>query len=184
MINTIVKILDVSKNSYFNYKKQKRPIIQLLEKYFSENELEEFLEFKKIEKFELIKNISSEEIKNLLKAKNNDFNQNIFYTKLFFLESVHKEFLSTYLFFCHKNDFDFSYKIFQENPPSNLKQIFQSIKNVFKLKAGGGYIINSIDIQKFDIFLSEILTTEELNYINMNKLKIAKKLYSQLTTSK
>lgn len=52
MIETIVKILGVSKNSYWNYKNQQRPIIFLLEKYFTKEDLEEFLETGKISKFE------------------------------------------------------------------------------------------------------------------------------------
>lgn len=55
MIDLISKILDVHRNSYFNYKKQGRPIINLLEKYFSKAELEEFLSTGKINKFESIK---------------------------------------------------------------------------------------------------------------------------------
>ncbi len=52
MIETIVKVLGVSKNSYWNYKNQQRPIIFLLEKYFTKEDLEEFLETGKISKFE------------------------------------------------------------------------------------------------------------------------------------
>lgn len=52
MIETIVKILGVSKNSYWNYKNQERPIIFLLEKYFKKEELEEFLETGKISRLE------------------------------------------------------------------------------------------------------------------------------------
>lgn len=54
MIDTIVKILDVSKNSYWNWKNQNRPIITLLEKYFSKDDLKEFLDTGKISKLEEI----------------------------------------------------------------------------------------------------------------------------------
>jgi hypothetical protein len=54
MIETIVKILGVSKNSYWNYKNQNRPIILLLEKYFSKEDLQEFLDTSKISKFEQV----------------------------------------------------------------------------------------------------------------------------------
>lgn len=43
MIDAIIKMLGVSKNSYWNYKKQSRPIISFLEKYFTAKELEEFM---------------------------------------------------------------------------------------------------------------------------------------------
>lgn len=52
MIETIVKVLGVSKNSYWNYKNQNRPIISLLEKYFSKNDLTEFLETGQVTKYD------------------------------------------------------------------------------------------------------------------------------------
>ncbi len=41
-----------SANTYYNWKKEKRPIISLLEKYFTQTDLEEFLEYGTIEKLE------------------------------------------------------------------------------------------------------------------------------------
>jgi len=52
MINAITTLLGVSKNSYWNYKKQDRPIIAFLEKYFSKEEIEEFLETGSMQKLE------------------------------------------------------------------------------------------------------------------------------------
>lgn len=52
MRHLICKLLDISERSYYTFKKQKRPIILLLEKYFKKEDLQEFLETKKIEKFE------------------------------------------------------------------------------------------------------------------------------------
>lgn len=45
-------ILGCSVSGYYKWKKEKRPIIKLLEKYFNKEELEEFLESGKIEKLE------------------------------------------------------------------------------------------------------------------------------------
>jgi len=52
MITAITTLLGVSKNSYWNYKKQERPIIAFLEKYFSKEEIEEFLETGYMQKLE------------------------------------------------------------------------------------------------------------------------------------
>jgi len=52
VIGEIVNILDVSKNTYWNWKKQNRPIIALLEKYFSKDDLIEFLNTGKISRLE------------------------------------------------------------------------------------------------------------------------------------
>lgn len=58
MLKAIAKILDVTLKSVYNYQKENRPIISFLEKYFTKEELEEFLNTGKIEKLELIKGIS------------------------------------------------------------------------------------------------------------------------------
>ncbi len=78
MINQIVKILGVSKNSYWNYKKQNRPIVDLLEKYFTEEDLDEFLKTGEIKKLELLKS-KTEQIENLKSAI---LNQAIYSSKI------------------------------------------------------------------------------------------------------
>jgi len=52
VITAIIKLLGVSKNSYWNYKKQDRPIITFLEKYFTEEEIVEFLDTGSMQKLE------------------------------------------------------------------------------------------------------------------------------------
>ena len=63
MINTISKILGIHRNSYFNWKKQERPIISLLEKYFTKEDLEEFLNTNEISKMKYLNHY--EEILNI-----------------------------------------------------------------------------------------------------------------------
>jgi hypothetical protein len=46
------RLLDVSRNTYYVHKRENRPIVALLEKYFSKEELEEFLETGKIARLE------------------------------------------------------------------------------------------------------------------------------------
>ena len=52
-----MEFLDISVNTFYLWKKQKRPIINFLSKYFDDSEIEEFLTTGKLEKLELIKNI-------------------------------------------------------------------------------------------------------------------------------
>ena len=52
---TMAKIFDTAEGTYYKWKKENRPIINLLDKYFSVNELNEFLNEKKISRFELHK---------------------------------------------------------------------------------------------------------------------------------
>jgi len=52
MIYQISKILDVTRQSYHRWKKEGRPIIQLLEKYFTKEDLQEFLDSGSITRLE------------------------------------------------------------------------------------------------------------------------------------
>ncbi len=73
MINTICEIMMISRSAYFKFKKENRPIIFLLEKYFSKEDLDEFLKTKSIRKYDLIKNLSNEEISNIEESKESLF---------------------------------------------------------------------------------------------------------------
>ncbi|MDD2384564.1 MAG: hypothetical protein PHN18_10280 [Sulfurospirillaceae bacterium] len=52
MVTQIVKLCMFSRNSYYVWKREARPIISLLEKYFTREDLQEFLEYGTIEKLE------------------------------------------------------------------------------------------------------------------------------------
>jgi len=52
MINEITELMGFSRNTYFNWKKENRKIILLLEKYFDEQMLKEYISTNKINKFE------------------------------------------------------------------------------------------------------------------------------------
>lgn len=54
MQKTIAKLFDVHQNTVSNWKKENKPGLNLIFKYFSKQELEEFLETGKIEKFDYI----------------------------------------------------------------------------------------------------------------------------------
>lgn len=61
MRKIITKLLGwKSENTYYDWKKQNRPIIVFLEKYFSEEDLKEFLATGKISKLENVQQSSSE----------------------------------------------------------------------------------------------------------------------------
>lgn len=62
-------ILGCSVSGFYKWKKQNRRIIDLLENYFSLQDLNEFINTGKISKFELIKDIDLEELEYLFKNK-------------------------------------------------------------------------------------------------------------------
>lgn len=64
------KLLNVSRNTYYVHKREDRPIISLLEKYFTEDDLKEFLETGRISRFESTTNYTNQI--DLLKNLNTD----------------------------------------------------------------------------------------------------------------
>ena len=74
MIQKILNILDISKPSYYVWKRQGRPIFNLLEFYFSKDDLQEFLDTGKIAKQELIRNYDFKDLEQKLNEQN--LNQN------------------------------------------------------------------------------------------------------------
>lgn len=65
----ICKILAIANKTYYNWKKEERPIMSLLAKYFTTEDLEEFLKTSSIQfldETEMLKNISSYKLKVLV----------------------------------------------------------------------------------------------------------------------
>lgn len=60
-----------TRQTWSKWKNEKRPIVNLIERYFSNDELQEFLETNQIKKFELIKELSESEVKELIKLRKN-----------------------------------------------------------------------------------------------------------------
>ncbi len=54
MEELLVKLFGWSRTTYFSWKKEKRPIIDLVHKYLDEESIQEFLDTGKISKFELL----------------------------------------------------------------------------------------------------------------------------------
>ncbi|MDN5086889.1 hypothetical protein O8C74_07385 [Aliarcobacter butzleri] len=68
---TMAKLFSTAEGTYYKWKKENRPIINLLAKYFTKEELEEFLTTGEISKQELTKNLSVNEIQELIKDGHN-----------------------------------------------------------------------------------------------------------------
>lgn len=63
-------LLGISEKNFYRWKEE-RKIFKLLEKYFTDEDIKDFLENNKIEKLDLIKDISFDELKKLINLKNN-----------------------------------------------------------------------------------------------------------------
>ena len=81
MKKQICELLDISDVSYYRWK-QDRLIISFLEKYFTEAEITEYIQTKKIKKLELIKDYSSLELDDKLNGSKETTNISNINTKL------------------------------------------------------------------------------------------------------
>jgi hypothetical protein len=90
------KLLDCTLSSYYNWDKQNRPIINLLEKYFEQRDIEEFLENGKINKFE-----QKQTFDNFLKSLKKQYFDFISskFVKFHFAHEIQAEFYFQYLYF-------------------------------------------------------------------------------------
>lgn len=63
------KILDCSVSGFYKWKKQNRLIIKLLEKYFTQKDLEEFIDTGSVTKLEALEGLSIEDVQFVLDNK-------------------------------------------------------------------------------------------------------------------
>lgn len=152
------ELFGFSSQTYFNWKKEidKRPIILLIEKYFSKEELEIFLKTNKIEKLELIKNYTFEELENKLCNPYNEeyMIKNLKFKFLMFNREASLLILRNILNDLEKNDLIGLIRNYQ----SNLIKL--EIKKIKKIKK------NTI------FFIDKLLTDEEVKLLIKYKNEI------------
>ncbi|KLE04230.1 hypothetical protein O8C74_07370 [Aliarcobacter butzleri] len=151
------KLFGYSTQTYFNWKKEmdKRPILLLIEKYFSKEELETFLRTNKIEKLELIKNYSLEELGDKL---NNQYNEDYMIKNLTFKFLMFNREVSLLLL---RNILkEIEQPILEKNDLLKLIQNHQS--NLIKLEVKKNTIF----------FIDKLLTDDEVKLLLKYKNKI------------
>lgn len=95
MIEIICQILGIARRTYFHWQKSdgKASGIKLFNKYFTKEELEEFIETGSIKKQEMVKNISVEELELFNNFKKKLLNCNMKDDKLDEQYNINKEYL-------------------------------------------------------------------------------------------
>jgi hypothetical protein len=88
------KLLGSSIPTYYNWKRENRKIIKLLEKYFSKEDLEEFLETDKISELDNLKNLD-----NMLITEYTNFINPIVYKSKHIILTVDKDYRAIYSYF-------------------------------------------------------------------------------------
>ena len=97
MISTLSDLLGNSHKTISNWKKEKRPIINLLYKYFTKEELKEFLETGKIDKFDKLNFLYDKVITINQKLYIESFTSNFSYLKLSSAHDVFKDLYFSFL---------------------------------------------------------------------------------------
>jgi hypothetical protein len=97
MISTLSDLLGNSHKTISNWKKEKRPIINLLYKYFLKEELKEFLETGEIKKFEKLNFLYNEVIGKNQKLYIESFTTNFRYLKLSSAHAIFEDFYFSFL---------------------------------------------------------------------------------------
>lgn len=134
---TMANLFSASEGAYYKWKRENRPIIQLIDRYFSKDDIQEFLETGKIRKLEVIKGFEINELEKLLFTRDNQEEQLVdFVSHNINLEKINR-FASLKDFFAVdiKGFLYFFQKINEENPDlkiENAKKIaLYKIQNDF-----------------------------------------------------
>ncbi len=147
------EILDISTRSYSNFSKQKRLIIHLLEKYFTKEDLQEFIEFSKINKFENNNSIQEyfiETNKNkYIQSFNFSYFKSIDIRERYFILDFYFYFLSN---FFNESNFDKAlseYRFKSEKIKFKRDNIKVNISNIKDLQKDENNQLNKIIVEYF-----------------------------------
>ena len=100
MINekNVLKLMHYSRNTYYVWKREKRPIIELIDRYFTDSEIEEFLQTGKIINFEATNYIKN----NFMTINKNKYIQS-FKSTSSSLRSIYEEYIKDFYFYFLSN---------------------------------------------------------------------------------
>lgn len=163
-------LFSTSQGTYYKWKKENRPIIKLLNDYFSNDELLEYIELGKIKKLELIKHLTVEELQNKLN------NQKI---EAYNEDYIIKNLTFKFLIFNNQTALISLRKIFDAIDDDtrqniNKKQLLQIIKD-YPVKF---FSIDTKNSKKSAIFfINNILTDYEISILIKHQDKIFTSFY-------
>lgn len=100
MINekNVLKLMHYSRNTYYVWKREKRPIIELIDRYFTDSEIEEFLQTGKIINFEATNYIKN----NFMTINKNKYIQS-FKSTSSSLRNIYEEYIKDFYFYFLSN---------------------------------------------------------------------------------
>jgi len=197
------KLFGFSKNTYYSWKREKKPVIELLNKYFTKEELIEYIENNEISNMKLLEDFKKKEasyiddffsILTLLYKKDNLDAKDIMECKSKYLDTF-ANYLSTSNNINKESFIDFMLSL--ENAPAIQEELQTLLSVILQIDDGSNFIIerekktdfisladikkSSIDKQAFYVFWIfwvsvkyPALTTKELNILVFDENRMIK----------
>lgn len=191
MTNTsIARLFEMTPQGIGKWKKEKRPIINFIEKYFTDKDIEEFLSAGKIDRFETIQSnnyLISKSVKlyNAVALILGSKVKKFFFNQLAKLDSFEIEDISNIIFYKIKNDYLDTNEISEMSIRLNIFNKFQEIDS-FEIEY---FIRNFKEIRK-QSFLSSLndnkyyYTPDDYKFFNEKFFKIEKENFFKITNFK
>ncbi|MCT7616655.1 hypothetical protein N5U05_02785 [Aliarcobacter butzleri] len=163
---TMAKLFSTAEGTYYKWKKENRPIINLLETYFTKEELEEFISTNEIKKLELIKNYSLEELENKLNT------QQVIYDDDYIIKNLTFKFLM----FNNKKALISLRKIIDELPNFNVNK--NDLLRIMQNYPVSFFSVETKNDKKTAIFfIDKLLTNYEVNLLIKYRKEIFTSFY-------
>lgn len=161
----LANLLEVSKQSISNYKREKPRLIEFFYRYFTNENIEDFLEFNEINKFEKIKELDDKELNTIV--------INSFSFKILNLKEIEKRVLRKYLKYSKDNDISIKESIYkvtrQTKVLKTIKEIFINNSDDFLIKKDfENFKKIYFDFKHFEIELLEKRKEHFINFITKN----------------
>ena len=168
-----IKLFQFSRPTYYKWKRENVPVIALLEKYFSKEELQEFLQTGSIQKQENMQKL------NILQKKE-EIDKNLFNFKLMMLSNSGKQLMIDQLNYCIQNNENFNIIFASEYYQNQFQQFWKQTLSLFGIKDSDNSKPDYAkkDREKYIFYIKNILNKDDIKYIDNHKEEIVEKLES------
>ena len=165
---TFSRILEISEKSYYRWKKKDHvTLLSLLESHFHNNELQEFLETGKIKKYELIKNMSYEELKDILNQADRDPTQAVYINRV--LHTFNMRSLAYLFYLLKEHTIKDSTDLYNFNLKKDQENFFIRFMSDWYHNEKDNVLSFARNRKEFNEYIELYLTKEEVDFVFKNK---------------
>jgi len=154
---TMAKLFNVTPQAINKWRREKKPVLSLLEKYFQEEEINEFINNDTIEKMEIVSTIPKGELRYL--SSQRIVSDDLLKVKLIQMPQAIKQIMLTQLEFCGDKNCNFTLDL----------ALMTFSKDVVPLDDDSLFELYKA---KYIYYLENVMTQKDINYINSHKQEI------------